>query len=159
MSHDADKELVSRAGPAMFQLGRLIPRTVAQVVSARTDQALAIQHVLVVDAIDAQFAAGDAATVGAVAVRVGVDPSTASRLVAQAVRSGNVERFASQDDGRRVQLRLTGQGRELLRASRRFQQAIYDDLTREWPEHDRQDLARLMIRLADEATTRQAQGR
>jgi DNA-binding MarR family transcriptional regulator len=158
MARGAQEAPASQAGPAMFRLGRLIPRTVAQVVNERTDQALTIQHILVVDAIDAQLGAGGVATVGSVAARVGVDPSTASRLVAGAVRAGNVERVASQQDGRRVHLRLTEQGGELLAESRRFQQAIFEDLTREWPEHDRRELARLMIKLADEATGRHEGG-
>lgn len=134
----------------MFRLGRLIPRTVAQVADQRSDEALNIQRILVVDAIDTERSSGTDATVGSVAAHIGVDPSTASRLVGEAVRSGNVERVASQQDGRRIHLRLTDQGRDLLATSRRFQQDIFEELTREWSDRDKHELARLMIKLAED---------
>ncbi|WP_408907435.1 MarR family transcriptional regulator [Streptomyces albidoflavus] len=40
-------------------------------------------------------------TVGFFADRLAVDPSRASRIVAEAVKSGFVRRVASQEDGRR----------------------------------------------------------
>jgi DNA-binding MarR family transcriptional regulator len=133
----------------MFRLGRLIPRTVAQVVADGSGEALSLQRILVVDAIDVERSQGSDATVGSVAAHLGVDPSTASRLVAEAVRSGSVQRVASQQDGRRVHLRLTDRGEELLAGSRRFQQAVFERLTQQWSERDKHQLARLMIKLLD----------
>ncbi len=146
--HAADEKLIAQAGPAMFRLGRLIPRTVAQVVADRSEEALNLQRILVVDAIDVERCAGGEATVGSVAARLGVDPSTASRLVAEAVRLGSIERVASQQDGRRVHLRLTDRGSELLVSSRRFQQAVFEQLTEQWSRRDKYELARLLIKLA-----------
>jgi DNA-binding MarR family transcriptional regulator len=136
----------------MFRLGRLIPRTVAQVVAERSNEALNLQRILVVDAIDVERSSGSKATVGSVAARIGVDPSTASRLVAEAVRSGSVERVASQQDGRRVHLRLTDKGSDLLATSHHHQQVVFEQLTREWSTRDKRELARLIIKLAEETT-------
>lgn len=145
----ADKDLIAQAGPAMFRLGRLIPRTVAQVIADGSEEALSLQRILVVDAIDIERSSGGQATVGSVAARLGVDASTASRLVAQAVRLGSVQRVASQQDGRRIHLGLTERGDQLLATSRRFQQAVFEQLTQQWSQHDKHELARLMIKLAD----------
>src|SRR6478735_5423227 len=52
-------------------------------------------------------AGANADTVGTLAPALGVDQPRASRLVAQAVSSGHLERVADQQDGRRAVLRLT----------------------------------------------------
>jgi DNA-binding MarR family transcriptional regulator len=144
-------QLVARAGPAMFQLARLIPRAVGQTISEQSKEALNLQQILIVDAIELEHSAGRQPTVGAIAQRLGVDPSTASRLVANAVRAGNARRIASQQDGRSTNLELTSRGRELLASSHRFQQAAYDQLTGGWSAQDKRELARLLVKLAEEA--------
>jgi DNA-binding MarR family transcriptional regulator len=151
MGDPGTDRLLAEAGPAMFQLARRIPRTVGDAIAGHGPEALDLQQILVVDAIDTERTAGAQPTVGSIAHRLGVDPSTASRLVAGAVRAGNAHRLASQQDGRRSHLELTPQGRELLASSRRFQQAAYDQLTHGWSARDKRELARLLVKLADQA--------
>lgn len=91
-------------------------------------------------------------TVGDVAVRLGIDPSRASRQVARAVAGGTLERRAEQRDGRKVVLAVTRKGAAL--------QARGSDLTRarialaveDWSEADREKFARLLVRFADGIT-------
>src|SRR3954470_9874810 len=49
-------------------------------------------------------------TVGTVAERMGIDPSRASRLVADVVEAGYIRRVASQQDSRRIVLEPTDKG-------------------------------------------------
>jgi DNA-binding MarR family transcriptional regulator len=103
-----------------------------------------------VGVVDAVEEGGAPVTVGMVAERLGIDPSRASRLVAQAVQAGYVARVASQEDGRRVGLELTSAGDELARAVHRFRQARFDHAMREWSPEDREAFARLLTRFTDE---------
>ena len=53
---------------------------------------------------------GEEVTVGLIAERLGIDPSRASRVVAEVVDRGYARRVASQSDARRICLELTPQG-------------------------------------------------
>ena len=86
--------------------------------------------------------------VGTVAGLVGVDPSQASRLVANAVKAGLVERVVSQQDGRRSALRLTTAGTSTLAATRRHKRAILGHHFAAWPDRDLADFARLLQRFS-----------
>ncbi len=96
---------------------------------------------------------GQEVTVGMVADRVGVDPSRASRLVAEAVRGGYVMRVASQADGRSSRLELTDAGREVVEMTRRFRQDYFDHRMADWSEHDRAEFARLFAKFTESAET------
>ena len=63
---------------------------------------------------------GEQPSADMVAEYFAVDPSGASRMVADALRGGYVRRVASQTDGRRMFLELTDNGRKLLRTASRF---------------------------------------
>ncbi len=134
-------------GSALFWVSRSIPRSIEQVSREASTTARALQQILVVDAVDLDLRSGSSPIVGSVAARLRIDPSTASRLVSEAVDSGHVRRVASQTDGRRVGLTLTRKGRELLTASRRHQQEVFEQLTAEWSMRDRKELGRLLIKL------------
>ncbi|WP_344875289.1 hypothetical protein [Allokutzneria multivorans] len=59
-------------------------------------------------------------------------------------------REASEVDARRVAVKLTGAGRELLNASHRWQQERFDSLVAHWDLADRKRFADYLRRLADE---------
>ena len=86
---------------------------------------------------------------GAVADRLEVDQSTASRLVADTIRDGYLSRATSESDGRRSRLELTKAGRGLAEDSRRYQRSVFEDLTRGWPAGEREQFARLLAKFAD----------
>jgi len=146
-------------GSALFWLSRSIPRSVGQVTRDASATSKALQQILVVDAIDLDQRSGSTPIVGSVAVRLRIDPSTASRLVGDAVRSGHVLRVATQSDARRVGLTLTRKGRELLTESRRHQQEVFEQLTAGWPDRDRSELGRLLVKLLDSQTSTRSAAR
>ncbi|MFF0745600.1 MarR family winged helix-turn-helix transcriptional regulator [Streptomyces sp. NPDC004111] len=85
-------------------------------------------------------------TVGAVATYLNVDPSVASRMVSDCISAGYLIRAASQQDGRRTVLHLSPEGRELMVRFRRHQRDAFEYVTAAWPERDRLEFARLMLR-------------
>lgn len=92
-------------------------------------------------------------TVGAVADQLNVDPSVASRMVADCIDSGYLERTASQGDGRRTVLSLTTDGIQLRDTFGRLQRESFERITVDWPEADQVAFARLLIRYADDSNT------
>jgi len=106
-----------------------------------------LSQLFAVDAVDdAAAQPGAQLTVGAVAERLGVDPSRASRLVASAVRAGYLRRVASQTDGRQSLLELTDAGRGIVEVMHAQRRAYFERLMRDWSERDRAEFARLLER-------------
>jgi DNA-binding MarR family transcriptional regulator len=90
-------------------------------------------------------------TVGAVAERLGIDPSTASRLVGHAIDAGFVARRPSPRDARRANLQLTDAGRRLKAVAGRFRRAYLAELVADWTEAERAEFARLLTRFTEAA--------
>ncbi|TDC74932.1 MarR family transcriptional regulator [Actinomadura sp. 7K507] len=99
-------------------------------------------------------------TVGAVAERLEIDPSTASRLVGHAIDAGLVTRRPSPVDARRANLGLTESGLRVKQVADRFRRAYLDELMTGWTAHERSEFARLLTRFTDTAarTPRYADG-
>lgn len=70
--------------------------------------------------------------VSTVAARIGIDPSRASRLIAELVDAGFAERIASQADSRRTLIRLTDKGRAVTEAVRAYRFLLMADFLGEW---------------------------
>ena len=71
-------------------------------------------------------------TVGLVATRLGIDPSRASRLVADLIRLGYLRRAASQTDARRTIVVLTGTGAATVAKVRRYKFLIMGAFLQGW---------------------------
>lgn len=99
---------------------------------------------------DGECEAGDV-TVGAVAERLSIDPSTASRLVGHAIDAGFVARRPSPRDARRANLQLTDAGRRLKAVADRFRRAYLAELLADWTEAERTEFARLLTRFTEAA--------
>jgi DNA-binding MarR family transcriptional regulator len=148
--------VLDAAGQALFRLGRLFSRQPLQaVLDGRSAQAVELSRVLVVQAVTDEIGSATGpdepsveVTVGVIAERLGIDPSTASRLVAETVREGFLARSASAVDARRACLVVTEDGRALDAASRRFQRQVFEQATHGWSQCDRQAFARLFVRFA-----------
>ncbi|HEY9522243.1 MAG TPA: MarR family winged helix-turn-helix transcriptional regulator, partial [Thermopolyspora sp.] len=108
-----------------------------------------MSNVLVVHAVVRLSVECSEVTVGAVAEHLGIDPSTASRFVNDAINAGFVDRHASEVDARRARLLLTDRGRRVLDAVTRYRRDYIDGLVADWTERDREKLAELLTRLAD----------
>lgn len=125
-------------------------RTLGRRASGLPAHAADLNVIGAVDAVEQGSASTDnEVTVGVVAERLAVDPSRASRLVASAVQAGYLRRVASQADGRRIQLELTNAGCELMDGVRRYRHQHFAELLQDWTGHDRDELARLLTKLAD----------
>jgi DNA-binding MarR family transcriptional regulator len=146
-----DPSVLDDAGRALFRLGRMFDRQRVRKVLARgSERSVELSRIFAVQAVEAGLAEpGDEVTVGAVAERLGIDQSTASRLVAETIREGYLSRAASEADGRRIRLELTEAGRKLAGDARRYQRSVFEDLTRDWPAHEREEFARLLAKFAD----------
>ena len=93
--------------------------------------------------------AAEPPSIGEVASALGVDPSTASRLVEQRVGEGLLERHRSPADGRRTTLHLTDGGRALLAELKDARHDLLAEITGGWDVVDLEALETLMSRLAD----------
>jgi DNA-binding MarR family transcriptional regulator len=148
-SAEAAPSTLDAAAQALFRLGRLFGRrSLAQTLADQRGHAPELSRVLVAQALADDDADRGESTVGLVAERLGVEPSTASRLVADAVRDGYVARATSTLDSRRVRLALTADGVALAEAARRYQRRVFDEVTQGWPDHEREEFARLFLRFA-----------
>ncbi|WP_040780478.1 MarR family winged helix-turn-helix transcriptional regulator [Nocardia pneumoniae] len=116
-----------------------------QTRGALSDGAIPVAVSRVLDAV----ADGAADTVGALAPALGVDQPRASRLVAQAVSSGLLERVADQRDGRRAVLRLTPAGRDAVATAKAGRRAAMAAAMADWTPTERADFARLLERFVD----------
>ncbi|MEY3072987.1 MAG: hypothetical protein RLZZ353_1183 [Actinomycetota bacterium] len=93
--------------------------------------------------------AAEPPSIGEVATALGVDPSTASRLVEQRVGEGLLERHRSPSDGRRTTLHLTDGGRALLAELKDARHDLLAEITGSWDVVDLEALETLMSRLAE----------
>jgi DNA-binding MarR family transcriptional regulator len=116
-----------------------------QTRGALSDGAIPVAVFRVLDAV----ADGSAATVGALAPALGVDQPRASRLVAQAVSTGLLERVADQRDGRRSVLRLTAAGNRAVAEARKGRRTTMAAAMADWTPAERADFARLLERFVD----------
>jgi DNA-binding MarR family transcriptional regulator len=119
-------------------------------------QAVELSRILVTEAVAAgPEEPGQEITVGVVAERLAIDPSTASRLVAETMNAGYLSRAISQTDSRRIRLELTEAGRELVENAHHYQRTVFEQVTGDWSEDERQEFARLLIKfVASFAETR-----
>lgn len=133
-------------------------RSLARPVVMGLAEPVDLNTLAVVDVVDEGAGEGGRdVTVGFVADRLAIDPSRASRIVAEAVRSGFVRRVASQEDGRRSCLELTGLGHEAVSAAHRTRQGFYSVVLGDWGPEEQRDFARLLtkfVRSLDDAERR-----
>lgn len=152
METAADDPLLSQIGTSLFRLRRVWARPdLMKKVGAQTpgDRPLQLSNLMVVSAVGRLGEAGAEVTIGAVAERLEVDPSTASRLVGHAIDAGFVSRRASASDARRADLRLTEAGHRVMDSAERHRSAYLAEIMRTWPESDRVEFARLLGAFAD----------
>ena len=109
-----------------------------------------LAHLAVVDAVENAGPEQSAEmTVGAIADRLGIDPSRGSRMVAAAIDEGYVERMVSQADGRRSVIALTARGRELAQIAHRTRRNVFGKAVTDWSAAERSEFARLLTKFID----------
>ena len=136
---------------ALIRLRRLwaMPATHGP-ASGDRDPPVQLSTVLVVDAIHRlQVLQPDAeVSLAAIADRLDVAPSTASRLVDRAATARMVTRRTSGADPRRAALTLTAQGQALLAESGAFRRSLLDRLLDGWTAAEATTFAELLDRFA-----------
>ncbi|MFF5210709.1 MarR family winged helix-turn-helix transcriptional regulator [Streptosporangium sp. NPDC000396] len=141
---------------ALFRLRRMWARPLRARKVGDPQRPVQLSNVMVVHAVHKLSLDLPEVTVGAVAEQLDVDPSTASRLVNDAIGAGFVEREESEVDARRARLVLSGRGSRVLEAVVRYRRTYLDDLIADWDEADREVFARLLTRFAQAATAHPA---
>lgn len=142
------ESVLDQAGQALFRLGRIFSRhPMKDQLQRHTGQAIELSRILVTEAVATGSGEPDReVTVSVVAERLGIDPSTASRLVAETIGAGYLARLPSQMDNRRLRLELTDAGRKLVANAHRYQRTVFKYVTRDWTEAEQQEFARLLIK-------------
>lgn len=92
--------------------------------------------------------ASDPMGVSEVGALIGVDQPRASRLVAQAMEEGLLQRHADPNDARRALIRLTGSGQEAARGLRVAREEQVARALTQFTPQERSQLAELLERLA-----------
>ncbi|MFC8042410.1 MarR family winged helix-turn-helix transcriptional regulator [Nocardia sp. NPDC057353] len=147
----ADHENSADGGPALFRLIRFWSRRLLDRSSPQLpDELRHSQHIQVVEAVAAATENGAEATVGSVAHLLGLDHSSAGRMVRDASTDGYVSRTESTHDRRRTALLLTPRGTRLLTGARQWQRRVFAELTATWSDEDRDRFAGYLHRLSAE---------
>lgn len=92
--------------------------------------------------------AGEELGVSEVAAWLGIDRSTASRLIESAVSAGYLDRVTSEIDRRRCVLTISELGQEVLDRALRIREELLSELTADWSDEDVEKLSDLVHRLA-----------
>ncbi|RJL22747.1 MarR family winged helix-turn-helix transcriptional regulator [Bailinhaonella thermotolerans] len=144
-----ENRIAAQIDAALFRLRRMW----AKPTRARAGDAqrpVHLSHITVTYAVRALAETSpEEITVGAVAERLDVDPSTASRLVHEAIAAGFVEREPSRVDARRVRLVETELGAKVIERLVKLRREHLQRLMADWDEGERAEFARLFARFAD----------
>lgn len=105
--------------------------------------------VLVSEAVHSLTERAMAATINAIASEIGIDQSGASRLVKSTTAAGYLVMVASATDGRQREASLTPTGRAMLVDAHRWQEDVFDQLTKGWSEKRRREFYEAMTDLMD----------
>ncbi|MFB7672533.1 MarR family winged helix-turn-helix transcriptional regulator [Kitasatospora purpeofusca] len=139
------EDLLNAVGPAFGRLRRSSLLDVEDPISQKD-----LSRTLVLRVVqDVARHDGREVTVGAVAEHLGVDPSVGSRMVSDCISAGYLVRAASQQDGRRTVLLLSPEGEDLMERFRQYQRSAFEQITAEWPDSERLEFARLMVKYVE----------
>lgn len=92
--------------------------------------------------------AGEETMVATVAERLAIDPSRASRLISDLIAKGLARRAVSQQDARRTIVQLTEDGKEIVRAVRRYKFLLMGDFLSDWSQEERDTFLPLLARFS-----------
>ncbi|PDT17273.1 MarR family transcriptional regulator [Rhizobium sp. J15] len=143
---DPDGENVPRIGRSMARM-RLMTgrRLIGRLAIQSAAPGLELSHLDVLDAVRRAQPAGEV-TVGMIAEMLRIDPSRASRVVAEMVGRNVLRREASQADARRIVVVITPAGQDLLAAILTQKLAIISEIVSDWPDEDVERFAALFER-------------
>lgn len=139
----AQEDNILRIGQVMTRM-RLMTgrRMIGRLAIQNVAPGLELSHLDVLEAVRRAEASGEV-TVGAVADILRIDPSRASRIVAEMVTRGVLRRKASQADARRIVVVLTALGQRLLLEIQAQKLEIIEGIVGDWPSDDVETFSRL----------------
>ena len=130
---DANRALIARSMSRWkLMIGR---RVMARLAIDNLARDLEISHLDVLDAVRRAEPDGEV-TVGTIADLMRIDPSRASRIVADMVARGALRREASQADARRIIVVMTDVGKELVLEVQAVKRGVIESILEDWPEED-----------------------
>ncbi|NNH82864.1 MarR family winged helix-turn-helix transcriptional regulator [Rhizobium laguerreae] len=143
---EPDRENVPRIGRSMARM-RLMTgrRLIGRLAIQSAAPGLELSHLDVLDAVRRAQPAGEV-TVGMIAEMLRIDPSRASRVVADMVGRNVLRREASQADARRIVVVMTEVGQDLLAEIVAQKLAIISEIVSDWPQEDVERFAVLFER-------------
>ena len=143
---EPDRENVPRIGRSMARM-RLMTgrRLIGRLAIQSAAPGLELSHLDVLDAVRRAQPAGEV-TVGLIAEMLRIDPSRASRVVADMVGRNVLRREASQADARRIVVVMTEVGQDLLAEIVAQKLAIISEIVSDWPQEDVERFAVLFER-------------
>lgn len=125
-------------------------RTLGQVLTTHMRPAVSLSVLAVIDTVEQSSGDGaEVVSVGTVARQMAIDPSRASRLVAEAIEAGYVRRVACQSDGRRTGLELTPAAGPVTEQAHRIRREYYQNLMSGWTPAEQRTFSRLLARFTD----------
>jgi DNA-binding MarR family transcriptional regulator len=141
-AHSEDDDIV-RIGQVMTRM-RLMTgrRMIGRLAIQNITPGLELSHLDVLEAVRRAEASGEV-TVGTIADILRIDPSRASRIVAEMVTRGVLRRKASQADARRIVVVLTALGQKLLSEIKAQKLKNIETIVEGWPAEDIETFARL----------------
>lgn len=141
----------------LLRIGRVMTRmrlmTGRRVIGRLAIQKLApgleLTHLDVLDAVRRGELAGEV-TVGVIAETLRIDPSRASRIVAEMVAKNVLRRKASQNDARRIVVIMTALGQRLVAELHALKQSIVESVVADWSPEDIEIFSKLFEKYVDE---------
>ncbi|CAN7618768.1 MarR family transcriptional regulator [Phyllobacterium sp. LjRoot231] len=141
-----DSEEIVRIGQVMTRMRLLIGRRlIGRLAIQNIAPDLELSHLDVLDAVRRVETAGEV-TVGAIAEILRIDPSRASRIVAEMVTRGVLRRKASQADARRIVVVITVLGHRLVSEIQAQKLTVVQGIVADWPASDVEAFATLFDR-------------
>lgn len=142
-----DIALVSRAMSRMRVLVR--NRVISRYAMGNKAPDLDASYLDIIEFVGNRQRSGEV-TIGAVAEKMCMDPSRASRMVSHLVDQGMLRRDVSQADARRAVIVLTDQGADVMDEKRRVKLALLDKVFSSWSDKEIAQFATLYSRFMEE---------
>ncbi|MBN8952748.1 MULTISPECIES: MarR family winged helix-turn-helix transcriptional regulator [unclassified Rhizobium] len=141
-----EDENLLRIGQAMARMRLLTGRRmIGRLAIQSVAPGLELSHLDVLDVVRRAEAASEV-TVGTIAEMLRIDPSRASRIVADMVARGVLRRKASQADARRIVVVLTALGQRLLSEIQAQKYAVIGSIFADWTQEEIADFSVLFDR-------------
>jgi len=141
-----EDEKLLRIGHAMTRMRLLTGRRmIGRLAIESVAPGLELSHLDVLDVVRRAEATGEV-TVGTIAEMLRIDPSRASRIVADMVTRGVLRRKASQADARRIVVVLTALGQRLLSEIQAQKYAVIGSIFADWTPEEIENFSLLFDR-------------